>query len=86
MTKDRYNYQEGQRVQINIGSLVTPEWVEGEVTDIRPKTRESLRLLEGILRVRPIIVRVSEEANAWAGAEIKVYQDGDKVRPKSVNR
>ena len=31
-----------------------------------------------------MIVRVDENAEAWAGAEMKVSQEGSRVRPKSV--
>ena len=77
-----YNKQE---VQINIGSLFSPEWVEGEVVDISPKTKGLRRLRDRLLGLEPMIVRVNKEAEAWAGIEVGAYKGTPKVRPKSVD-
>lgn len=87
--KERHQlYNEGQAVQFNIGSLVSPEWVEGEVLDTSPETKETkgvMKVVNRLLGLEPMSVRIDEEAEAFAGAEFIVYKSGSKVRPKSLN-
>lgn len=80
-------YAKGQDVQVNVGSLISPEWMSGGVTDLTPETEDRLlKLFEKVLRLEPMIVEIDEDTPAWAGAKIKAYRSGSRVRPKSVRQ
>lgn len=55
------------------------------MVNLSPRTEDLvLRMWEGLLGLKPMIVRVSEDAEMLAGVEVKAYIGGQRVMPKSV--
>lgn len=78
-------YVEGEEVQVNVGPSITPEWLNGKVTNLSPVTEDRLlKAIEKVFRFEPVIVVVDEDSSTLAGAEVTVYKSNtSRVRPRS---